>query len=91
MPLVTTPTGDTFDETNPVALAYYLREDGYKVDGDEPVVEQLEQSLGTFDPNEHTVEEVNAYLETASEAEQGRVLDAEAAGKARKGILGDEE
>jgi len=84
MPLVTTPTGDTFDETNPVALAYYLREDGYTVEGD-PVDE-----TGTFDPDEHTVDEVNTYLESASEDEQSRVLAAEEAGKARKGILGDE-
>jgi hypothetical protein len=31
MPFVTTPTGDTFEETSPVALDYYRREPGYKV------------------------------------------------------------
>jgi len=31
MPKITTPTGDTFEETNPVALDYYRRETGYEV------------------------------------------------------------
>lgn len=42
-----------------------------------------------FDPADHTVAEVNAYLDTAEPAEQVRVLEAERAGKARKGILGE--
>lgn len=42
-----------------------------------------------FDPGEHNAPEVLAYLETADEAERERVLAAEAAGKARKGIVGD--
>jgi len=81
MPKITTPTGDTFEETNPVALNYYRREDGYDVDDTDPAA---------FDPAEHSVAEVNDYLEGASEDEQQRVLDAEAAGKARKGILGED-
>lgn len=31
MAIVTTPFGTTLEETNPVALAYYRREDGYEV------------------------------------------------------------
>ncbi|SED50179.1 hypothetical protein SAMN04490240_4052 [Rhodococcus pyridinivorans] len=41
-----------------------------------------------FDPAAHTVTEVNDYLNNADPAEQARVLEAERAGKARKGILG---
>lgn len=40
-----------------------------------------------FDPSKHSVEDVNAHLEQADEAERERVLTAEAAGKARKTIL----
>lgn len=38
---------------------------------------------GPFDPNEHTVKDVNAYLADADEAERERVLEAEQAGKDR--------
>lgn len=41
-----------------------------------------------FDPGAHSVAEVHAYLDTADEAEQVRVQEKEAAGKARKGIIG---
>lgn len=40
------------------------------------------------DPADFTVDQVNAYLEEASEEEVDRVLEAERAGEARKGILG---
>ncbi|MBP2583394.1 hypothetical protein J3A78_003872 [Streptomyces sp. PvR006] len=43
----------------------------------------------SFDPGEHTAPDVLAYLADADEDERERVLTAEAAGKARKGILGD--
>lgn len=36
MPTITTPDGDKFDETNPVALNYYRREHGYTVDDTDP-------------------------------------------------------
>jgi hypothetical protein len=39
-----------------------------------------------FDPAEHNADDVLAYLKDADEAEATRVLDAEAAGKERKGI-----
>jgi hypothetical protein len=44
-----------------------------------------------FNPSDATVDEVNEYLEGADEAERTRVLAAEAAGKARKGIIGEEK
>jgi hypothetical protein len=44
-----------------------------------------------FDPSEHTVAEVEEYLESADEDERERVLAAEAEGKARKSLLPDEE
>lgn len=40
-----------------------------------------------FDPSAHNAEDVHAYLADASDEEKSRVLDAERAGKARKGIL----
>ncbi|NKV28219.1 hypothetical protein GS921_00285 [Rhodococcus hoagii] len=40
-----------------------------------------------FDPADFDVDEVNAYLDGADAAERERVLQAEADGKARKGIL----
>lgn len=47
-----------------------------------------------FDPNEHTISKVNAYLDSLDQGtEEGatefdRVLDAEKAGQNRKGIVG---
>lgn len=43
--------------------------------------------LTRFDPNEHTVAEVLAHLRTASPAEVDRVMDLEATGSKRAGIL----
>ncbi|MFF8879607.1 hypothetical protein [Streptomyces flaveolus] len=40
-----------------------------------------------FDPAEHTVVQVIAYLAEADEQETARVLDVEASGEKRKGIL----
>lgn len=47
-----------------------------------------------FNPDEHTVAEVNDYLREQHDAEDGtleieRVLDAERAGQNRKGIVGE--
>lgn len=44
-----------------------------------------------FDPAAHTVDQVRAHLDQASAAEALRVLDAEAAGPARKGITATRE
>jgi len=40
-----------------------------------------------LDPADFAVEQVVEYLELASEEERAKVIDAEKAGKARKGIL----
>ena len=40
-----------------------------------------------FDPAEHTISEVEAYLEEAEDDERARVFAAEEAGKQRKGVL----
>lgn len=42
---------------------------------------------GGFDPSEHTVEEVQAHLENANDAERDRVLAAEKQGKKRTTLL----
>ncbi len=42
-----------------------------------------------FDPSEHTVEDVQAHLADADEAETERVLDAERNGKNRSSLVGD--
>lgn len=39
-----------------------------------------------FDPSAHSVDEVNAYLKTASPEEQARVVEAEKAGKDRSTV-----
>lgn len=66
----------------------YLEKCGYKVDDGDA------DDDGPFDPSKHTVEEVLAYLGGSDEdhppvtaEEWDRVKAAEAAGKARKGIL----
>jgi hypothetical protein len=49
-------------------------------------------SAKAFDPSAHTVEQVNEHL-SGLDPESGdwsAVMDAERAGKARKGILGDD-
>ncbi|MEU0465024.1 hypothetical protein ABZ215_13555 [Amycolatopsis sp. NPDC006131] len=43
-----------------------------------------------FDPGDHTVTEVMAYLDDADDVERARVLDAEKAGKNRRGIVGEQ-
>lgn len=42
---------------------------------------------GGFDPSEHGVDEVNAYIADADADEQARVIAAERQGKARRSIL----
>jgi len=64
-----------------------------EVDENEIMVQELPAPIpdpGAFDPSAHTVVEVNDYLATADPAEVVRVLEAERAGKARKGILGED-
>lgn len=50
----------------------------------EEVAEEV--TPGAYDPSSHTVDEVLAQLETAEPGEFDRIVAAEAAGKARKGI-----
>jgi hypothetical protein len=57
--------------------------------GAEPNGSDLTGAPEPFDPSAHNAPEVHAYLADADEEERMRVLAAEAAGKNRKGILGD--
>ena len=50
---------------------------------------QSEPAAGTFDPGDHTVADVEAYLAEHPD-ERDAVLDAERAGKARVSLVGDE-
>jgi trigger factor len=47
--------------------------------------------IGTFDPADHNVEEVQIYLDDANDAERERVLAAEKDGKNRKTLTGKKE
>lgn len=49
--------------------------------------EQAREEAPAFDPAEHTISEVEAYLEEAEDDERARVFAAEEAGKQRKGVL----
>lgn len=62
----------------------------------EPPLAEATVLTAPFDPNGHTVPDVVAYLTTGgpdggpvTDDERARVLDAERAGQARKGIVGD--
>lgn len=52
---------------------------------------EVEVPRRIFDPADHNVEDVLAHLEKADDDERDRVLAAERAGKARKGVLGSDE
>lgn len=51
----------------------------------------VESGRRVFDPADHTVAEVNDYLEDADDDERARVIAAERDGQARKGILDNAE
>jgi hypothetical protein len=70
------------------ALAYFRR-CGYTVTNEAPAAPAPESPPPTdgFDPGEHNVVDVLAYLADADEDERARVLAAEAAGDARATIL----
>jgi hypothetical protein len=57
----------------------------------EITADDLQPSAGTYNPDDHTVDEVNAHLSTLDPngAEHQRILDAEKAGQGRKGIVGE--
>lgn len=73
----------TAETDNPAVIAY-CEAAGYKVEADKP--------SGPFNPSKHGVEEVLAYLNGIDNAEEHdaeviRVLEAEKAGKKRKGVI----
>lgn len=53
--------------------------------------EDAQAEANLFDPADHTVTEVNAYLADATEEERVRVLSAEKDGKARASLVENEE
>lgn len=63
-------------------------------EGDAEPAGESETGETLFDPNEHTVSEVNTYLDSLDQETEGgiaefdRVLEAEKAGQNRKGIVG---
>jgi hypothetical protein len=57
---------------------------------DEPDPQAAEGDGDVFDPSTHTVAEVNDYLDAHPE-DAARVLEAEASGKARVSIVGDDD
>lgn len=57
----------------------------------ETVWAEVEVPRRMFDPADCTVVEVLAHLDKADDDERDRVLDAERAGKARTGVLGNDE
>lgn len=82
---LTLTKGDAVRTANTVADLVRFEFDGFTVDGDRPVAEA---ATALFDPADHTVAEVNAYLADADAAEHARVLSAEAAGKNRASLVG---
>jgi hypothetical protein len=90
------------DDIHPTSAAVlnYCRGAGYTVEevdettgetGEESTPKQDKEPEASFDPAKHDAKLVLAYLADADAAEAERVLDAEAAGKARKGILDQRE
>jgi hypothetical protein len=57
----------------------------------ETVWAEVQVPRRVFDPSEHTVAQVLAHLDKADDDERDRVLAAERAGKARAGVLGNDE
>jgi hypothetical protein len=69
------------DETVEVedGKAQQLLRDGYARRADD-------EAPGAYNPDDHTVEEVLAHLDTVDADERDRIMAAEVAGKNRKGI-----
>jgi len=78
----------TFDDPNREAVGLPPIWTGADVDPTDPV-DPGEVVPEAFDPGEHTVAEVEAYLDEHPD-ERDRVLAAEADGKARVSLLGAE-
>ncbi|MFJ1865541.1 hypothetical protein ACIOD1_13000 [Streptomyces sp. NPDC088097] len=69
------------------ALAYFRRS-GYRVTDEAPAEPTVQDApADVFDPADHNVVDVLAYLADADEDERARVLAAEEAGQARATIL----
>lgn len=79
---------DGLGETDDPNIVAYFNRQGYT-----PVHDPQEGDPdgALFNPGEHTVEEVTSYLNSLDQddAERARVLAEEAAGKARKGLIGE--
>lgn len=76
MPRYTSPDGSQVIDTDIAREGVQLRGQGYTV-----------TDVPTFDPDEHTVDEVEQHLTGAPPEEVERVVAAERSGKARKTVL----
>ncbi|MEV4457017.1 hypothetical protein [Microbispora sp. NPDC049633] len=85
-------TVDGSDEDARLARLATLGDEGWRLVDPEAEASTATEG-GPFDPADHDVPQVLAYLEGADAEEAARVLDAEAAdnGKRRKGILSHRE
>jgi hypothetical protein len=74
-----------------IELAAREAEDAAATAKADEVKAQEENPDAPFDPSEHTVVEVQAYLEGADQAERDRVLAEELTGKARTSLVDNTE
>lgn len=81
------PEAEGEDALEPDYEAQQVEQAERREQAEQQQAEQRHPEYGTFDPSAHGVDDVNAYLDQVDEDEQQRVLEAEEAGKARKGIL----
>ena len=58
-----------------------------EAEADEQGLPASDAEVPAYDPADHTISEVEAYLEEADDEERARVIAAEEAGKQRKGVL----
>jgi hypothetical protein len=93
------PTGELSDPDNPQVSGVPVSPGSQAVPPEEgtgtgqekektadEAAEEIEAGSGEYDPGEHSVEEVLAYLKDADEGEVARVKDVEASGKDRSTI-----
>lgn len=82
------PTGDVSRETSdPDADAEAATEAEAAAKAEALADELAREEVPAYDPADHTISEVEAYLEEAEDDERARVIAAEEAGKQRKGVL----
>jgi hypothetical protein len=77
--------GDVLDVPN---VNDYVVGVDYAAPGTEPAPEQKTQKSASFDPGEHTVADVEAYIAKHPD-QRDAVLEAEKSGKARATLVGD--